>query len=203
MARSTHSQKTTAKRTQARGEAFAQAVLNITLLQLAELGFERLSIPAVAQLAQVNKTSIYRRWPTKADLVRDALSLALGPSADAAPDTGSFRGDLLALARTAAALMQSPVGKALMRITLSESAHPELQALALAAQAKASAHAPVVVLMRAVQRGEIRAGVDPALILFTLAGTILHKVFVEHAPVSETFLEQAVDVVLNGASSNL
>jgi AcrR family transcriptional regulator len=91
---------------QARGEDFANKVLDATLTQLAALGFERLSIPQVADVAGVNKTSIYRRWPTKADLVRDALAIPLN-QANEAPNTGALRTDLIALASNVAAFMQS------------------------------------------------------------------------------------------------
>ena len=64
--------------------------------ELARDGFERLSVPAVAEAAGLNKTSVYRRWPTKADLVRAALTSSMGHDAPTV-DTGTLRGDLLAL----------------------------------------------------------------------------------------------------------
>lgn len=57
-----------------------------------------------------------------------------------------------------------------------------------------------MVLARAVQRGELRADVDPALVLFNIAGAILHKVFVEQGSATPVFLGQVVDLVLQGAA---
>lgn len=71
-----------------------EAVLAAALEVLAEDGYARLTIEGVAQRAGVARTSVYRRWPTKASLVLDAvikLGLAEGPQV---PDTGSLHGDM-------------------------------------------------------------------------------------------------------------
>ena len=184
---------------QPRGEAFTQAVLEVTLAQLAEVGFERLSIPRVAEIAGVNKTSIYRRWPTKPDLLRDALAVAMG-HADHAPATGDLRADLVGLARTVATFTQSQTGTAVIRILLAEGGNPELRTIAQAAYGEAGRHAPWVVIAQAVDSGALRPGLDPSLVLFTIAGAIVHRVFIEQRPATEAFLEQVVDLVLVGAT---
>jgi AcrR family transcriptional regulator len=185
---------------QPRGEKFVGTVLDTTLLQLAEVGFERLSIPDIALLADVNKTSIYRRWPTKVELVNEALKVAMS-HADEAPDTGSLRGDLIELARTIAVFIQSPVGKAIVRIMHSEGANSELRVLAKTAYGESSGRGPFVVVKRAMERGEIKIGSDPSLMLFTIAGAVMHRVFVEQSEVSEVLLNQVVDMVLFGAAA--
>jgi AcrR family transcriptional regulator len=185
---------------QARGDAFVKAVLEATLTQLAEVGFERLSIPLIAELADVNKTSIYRRWPEKVDLVRAALQTAMS-HVENAPDTGDLRGDLVELARAAAAFMQSPVGTAVVRIMMAEGANPELRALATMTYAEAGSQGPWIVLRRAVERGELNGDSDPSLMLFTIAGAIMHRVFVERQPAPDDFLERVVNLVLLGAAA--
>jgi AcrR family transcriptional regulator len=186
---------------QPRGSAFVRAVLDVTLSLLAEVGFERLSIPEVAERAGVNKTSIYRRWPSKDDLVRDALAVAMN-HADDPPNTGELRGDLIALARTVAAFTQSRVGTALIRIMLAEGGNPEVRALANAAYSEAGKHGPWIVIQNAMQRGELSVNADPSLMLFTIAGAIMHRVFVEQRDASNEFLIQIVDLVLYGAAAN-
>ncbi len=183
---------------QMRGPAFVQGVLEAALTHLADVGFERFSIPNVAELAGVNKTSIYRRWPDKIDLVRDALQSVM-PHADDPPDTGALRGDLLALAQTVAAFTQSRMGTAVIRILLAEGGNPDMRALGDAAYREVGGRGPWVVLQRATERGELAANVDPSLVLFTLAGAILHRVFVERREASRDFLEHVVDLVLTGA----
>jgi AcrR family transcriptional regulator len=185
---------------QARGDAFVKTVLDATLTQLAEVGFERLSIPLIAELAGVNKTSIYRRWPEKVDVVRAALETAMS-HVEHAPDTGNLRGDLVELARTAAAFMQSPVGMAVVRIMMAEAANPEVRALATMTYAEAGKQGPWIVLKRAMERGELNGKTDPSLMLFTMAGAIMHRVFVERQNASDQFLEQVVDLVLLGAAA--
>jgi AcrR family transcriptional regulator len=185
--------------TQARGTAFKTAVLDACLTQLADVGFERLAIPKVAELAGVNKTSIYRRWPSKADLVRDALALAMRHAGDA-PNTGHLHGDLCALARTVAAFTQSREGTAVVRIMFTEAGNPEVRALATTSYADAGKQGPWIVIERAIKRGEIGGTVDPSLMLFTVAGAIMHRVFVERRDVPDEFLHQLVDLVLYGAA---
>jgi AcrR family transcriptional regulator len=185
---------------QARGEAFVKTVLDATLSQLADVGFERLSIPLIAELAGVNKTSIYRRWPEKVDLVRAALEGAMS-HVEHAPDTGNLRGDLVELARTAATFMQSPVGMAMVRIMMAEGANPQLRALATMTYAEAGKQGPWIVLKRAVERGELNGKIDPSLMLFTMAGAIMHRVFVERQKTSDQFLEQVVELVMLGAAA--
>ncbi len=189
----------TAESAQPRGKAFVQAVMQATLTHLADVGFERFSIPQVAQLAGVNKTSIYRRWPGKAELVRDALHGVL-PPADQVPDTGTLRGDLVALVQTVAAFMQSRMGTVIIRIMLAEGGNAEMRALAQTAYSEIGSQGPWVVLRRAVERGELAQEVDPSLVLFTLAGAVMHRVFVERQQASGDWIVQVVQLALLGAT---
>jgi AcrR family transcriptional regulator len=182
---------------QPRGEKFVRLVLEVTLRRLADVGFERLSVPDIADLAAVNKTSIYRRWPSKVELVRDALADAMTHANDP-PDTGSLRGDLIELAKIVASFMQSPVGKSIIQIMLSEGADPELRAMARSAYGQSNSSGPWIVIKRAIERGELKAGIDPSRPLFTIAGAIMHRVLVEQDRVTDTVLEQMIDVVLYG-----
>jgi AcrR family transcriptional regulator len=182
---------------QPRGEKFVRLVLEVTLRRLADVGFERLSVPDIADLAAVNKTSIYRRWPSKVELVRDALADAMTHANDP-PDTGSLRGDLIELAKIVASFMQSPVGKSIIQIMLSEGADPELRAMARSAYGQSNSSGPWIVIKRAIERGELKAGIDPSRPLFTIAGAIMHRVLVEQDKVTATVLEQMIDVVLYG-----
>src|ERR1700729_3548064 len=72
------------------------ALRDAALALLAEIGYDRLTIDSVAARAHASKTTIYRRWSGKAELVVDALHCSGGSRP--APDTGSLRGDLEAIA---------------------------------------------------------------------------------------------------------
>src|SRR5215475_3701301 len=76
-----------------RSPAADEAILDATVELLGELGFLALTIEAVAARAGVAKTTIYRRWPTKDDLLFDAVACIKGPPID--PPGESVRSDLL------------------------------------------------------------------------------------------------------------
>jgi AcrR family transcriptional regulator len=185
---------------QQRGDKFVRLVLEATLKRLANVGYERLSVPDIAESAAVNKTSIYRRWPSKVELVRDALASAM-THANEPPNTGSLRGDLIELAKIVATFMLSPVGKSIIQIMLSAGADPELRAMARSAYGQSNSSGPWLVLKRAIERGELRADVEPSRVLFTLAGAIMHRVLVEQNDVTDAVLGQIIDVVIYGVQN--
>src|SRR5689334_11946810 len=75
-------------------------ILQATAQLLAEVGYDRLTMDAVAARAHAGKATLYRRWSSKGELVVDALGCAAhGETPEAAPDTGSLRGDLEALVK--------------------------------------------------------------------------------------------------------
>lgn len=173
-------------------------VLDLTLQQLAQVGFERLSVPEVAALAGVNKTSVYRRWPTKAELVRAALAHSMAHVRDI-PDTGALRTDLIALVGVVAAFVTSARGMGVVRTVFADGDTPEVRAMAASMWQEAGGEIPGHIIERAVLRGELPAGADVELLLFTLAGALLHRVFIERADADEAFAGRLVDLVLYGA----
>jgi len=92
---------------QLRGERLVTNVLEATIAELSRLGAENLSVESVAERAQVNKTTIYRRWPTPEKLVRAAL-LRIANEGILVPDTGSLRADLSKLIDMLRILLGSP-----------------------------------------------------------------------------------------------
>jgi AcrR family transcriptional regulator len=98
-----------------RGAVLERAILEAALDQLSTVGWKGLTMEGVAAGAQTGKAAVYRRWPSKEDLVADALRRGL-PSLDAVPDLGSVREDLLALCRRARDAMFSRPGFALRSV---------------------------------------------------------------------------------------
>ena len=96
------------------------AAIAATLAELAEHGYSALSLEKVARRAGVNKTTLYRRWGTREELVLEAMLERAGEHIPV-PDTGSLRQDLLQLARTAAANAATPEVAAMARVVASES----------------------------------------------------------------------------------
>lgn len=183
-----------------RGEAVVRRVLDLTLQQLALVGLERLSIPELAELAGVNKTSIYRRWPTKADLVRAALEHSMEHVREV-PDTGALATDLAALIRIVGGFITSARGMGVVRTVFVDGETAEMRILAASMWQRAGGDVPRVVVERAVRRGELPENADVEVLLFTLAGAILHRVFVERRDVDDDFAARLVKLVLYGAAS--
>ncbi|MFF3334367.1 TetR/AcrR family transcriptional regulator [Streptomyces sp. NPDC002888] len=98
-----------------RGAVLERAILDAALEQLSTVGWNGLTMEGVAAGAQTGKAAVYRRWPSKEDLVADALEAGL-PRLDAAPDLGGVRADLLELCRQARDAMFSRPGFALRSV---------------------------------------------------------------------------------------
>lgn len=183
-----------------RGAFIAEAVLACTLEELASHGIENLSVDRIARAAEVNKTSVYRRWPTRAALVAAALERVHGEVSVQLADTGSLRGDLMLLVGAVAALLEQPSGRALARAAFAESGAPEIAALAvrqLESQARGPAHE---LFERARARGEWRSPVPPEVVMAAVVGGLLHRTMIEHRPASGAWLAALVDLVVGGVA---
>jgi AcrR family transcriptional regulator len=186
-----------AKRALVRGEAIVNGVLTATLEELARTGYRALRIEDVALRAGVNKTTIYRRWPTKIELVRAALaSDAKGKLV--APQTGSLRSDLLAIGRAFVDLASSPQGQSVIRMMVAEGSDPEVVDLEKSLRATFEC-VPTAMLAAAVARGELAADGDHPVMLDAFVGAIHHRIFMMNEPVTDDFLARLVSVVLLGA----
>lgn len=180
-----------------RGEAVVRKVLVATLSELARGGYHGLRFEDVATRAGVANTTVYRRWSTKQALVRDAL-LSITTETFSTPDTGSLRGDLLAVARRNVALAAKPEHQGVFRIFAAEGEDAELMAIVQSLR-RAFESVPREVLAAAEARGEIAPGVEPSL-LFEVLGAALHWwVLFERAPVDDAALERVIDLLLHGA----
>jgi AcrR family transcriptional regulator len=139
-----------------RGAVLHTAILEAVLAELGEVGYARLSVERVAERAGASKASLYRRWPGKTELVMDAVYHAL-PDPQAPPDTGSLRGDLLALFRTVARQLAGAPGHGL-RGLLSDALRDESRATRIRDYARGSSQRLVEELVRrAGERGELDA----------------------------------------------
>ena len=170
------------------------AILETAVGCLAEVGYERLSIEMVAARAGASKATIYRRWASKRDLVVAAVRTAAASSEQAAVDTGSLRGDLLALLdRLAANLDGTDRGSvaALLQAGLQD---PEL-CDALEAGGPTGGRLPADVLDRAIARGELPAGASPFPYDEVAASTTTLRAL-NGLPYDRAYREQLVDRVL-------
>ncbi|AUX42140.1 TetR family transcriptional regulator [Sorangium cellulosum] len=185
------------KRALVRGEPVVRGVLAATLEELASAGYRALRIEDVATRAGVNKTTVYRRWPTKEDLVRAAL-LSITDEKIVPPNTGSLREDLIALGRAIIEIQRSPEGQSLFHVFLSEGPDSELMAIARSLR-ETQEHGVRAIIESAVARGELAPGADPMLPCELLAAYLKNRLFTDHAGVDDAQLARVVDVILFGA----
>jgi AcrR family transcriptional regulator len=184
-------------RTGGRSARVVREVLTATLEVFAEQGYAGLSIETVAARAGVNKTTVYRRWPTKAELVSAAL-FQLRDETPPPADTGSLAEDLLQILLRMAALLTTPRRRAIMHALMVGQAEPELQRIVQRLKRERPAIPPEVIL-RAVARGELPKNSSPELIAAALLGPLHSRAYWHRENVDESFVRSLVKLVVSGA----
>jgi len=178
-----------------RDDALRRAALDL----VTEIGYDRMTMDAVAARAGAGKATVYRRWSSKAELVGDALAHA--HLAGGTPDTGSLRGDLAALAGYLSS-GQEPLYKARLITGLASAmlADTELRR-AFETFTPPAERAVATIVDRALARGEIAAPADPAMIAAILPALGLHRlIFTGEGPDPE-YAAAVIDNVLLPALS--
>jgi AcrR family transcriptional regulator len=139
-----------------RGDVLVEAIHAAVMTELATRGYDALTIEGIAERAQTGKASIYRRWPTKLELVLDTVDAAM-PSIGSAPDTGSVREDLLIVMRRIAKHMNSRAGTAVRACMTDLKSNADLAAAVRGHLVEPRKLVVVDILRRGVERGEVRA----------------------------------------------
>jgi AcrR family transcriptional regulator len=165
---------------------------------LAETGFDGMTIDMVAARAKAGKATLYRRWPSKAELVLDAVACmkAADIVPETLPDTGSLRGDLIALIKPhsieeGAKKLQVMAGLVSM---LSQS--PELADAANAAIVEPRAALNRLLLQRAIDRGEISPECDVDTLASIGPAMAAFRTLVQRKPIDREFLVSLIDGVV-------
>jgi AcrR family transcriptional regulator len=187
--------RTEGVRVKGRAARVVSDVLTATAEELSRVGYAALRVEDVALRSGVNKTTIYRRWPTKPELVGAALRAVWEPPD--VPDTGSVRGDFVASLTKTAAFAMSPIGKGLTHVIQLERAHPEVEPIARGLREEYRELREQLV-DRAIQRGELSADTDPRFVSDLMSAPIISRLFTDGESVDATFIERVVDVVLTG-----
>ena len=181
-----------------RSARVVSAVLRTTLEILGERGYAGLRIDDVAAKAGVNKTTIYRRWPSRTDLVIAALTaLATPPKA---VETGRLDCDLHATFMNATTLRSTRVGRGVVRALIAERGDPEVERVVQVIKERHRAPARAV-LEHARRRGELPKRVDIELLLDILTGTIHGRLRDCPRPLDQEWVKRVVRLVLAGATT--
>ena len=174
-----------------RRSAICQAVYEL----LGKVGYDRMTMDAIANQARASKATIYRMWVDKPELVADSLKCHFGETAEV-PDTGSLRGDLMALLGVACEATNSDIGEVIAGVMTAASHDARLaETLSQTLFAdKQKVHAEMV--RRAVARGEIHPDTDPALLHEVMHSMITGRKLWNLGPLDEEFARHTVDDVL-------
>lgn len=192
--------RTEGLRTGGRAERVVEAVLHATVELLSEVGYGALRVEDVASRSGVNKTTIYRRWSTKAELVGAALRRHAEEHSPEVPDTGSLRSDLHAAVRGVVELAHSPFGSGILRVLQAERADPAVDAIARELrELQRAARRPI--FERAIARGELPQGSDVELLHDLVFSTVFARLTRYLEPVDETWVRMLVEVVVRGAAA--
>ncbi|MEO3802615.1 TetR/AcrR family transcriptional regulator [Nonomuraea sp. B1E8] len=183
------------KRPRRRGEALNAAIYQATLDELAEVGYSGLTMERVAERARASKASLYRRWPSRIELVMEAVYSSL-PTPESSPDTGNFRDDLVAMLRRTAQALSGPAGEA-MRGLLGEALRNESPLNAMRRSSQGAGRKMMEeIVRRAVERGEVDPGDVTARRLDAGQALLRHHFLFEGTPIPDSLVVEIVDEVL-------
>jgi AcrR family transcriptional regulator len=182
------------KRDHTRDPEILEAALDV----LAETGYDGMTIDMVAARAKAGKATLYRRWSSKSELVLDAVACMKPSSIDLAspPDTGTLRGDLVAMVKSPTMQESERKLKVMAGIVSMIARDPELADAARAALVEPRAAANRIVFRRAVERGEIAADVDIETLCMIGPAMVAYRVLMLRRPVDRDFLIGNIDRIV-------
>jgi AcrR family transcriptional regulator len=189
-------------RTGGRSARVREAILDAALSELIGGGYAALSVEAVAARAGVNKTTIYRRWPTLDDLLVDAL---MEWSHDALPamDTGSVETDLLALGGQLADVLNAGVGRQVVALVLTAGLRSAQLRETTRRYFDHQALRAIPIVNQAIDRGELPADTDANALLTTFRAPLFYRLVTTGDPIDEELITQAARVTLTAARAGL
>ena len=153
-----------------------QAIIKATLELLGEVGFQAMSIEAISTRARVGKTTIYRRYDSKEELVADAIESIRQDVI--IPDTGNLYSDLDELVEKAAQITLSPIGRQTVAMIISSAAgNSQFAQIYWKKYLQPRREAFAIVIERAKTRNEIADNIDSGLIFDSMSGIMLYAAF--------------------------
>ncbi|WP_233712564.1 TetR-like C-terminal domain-containing protein [Kribbella turkmenica] len=173
-----------------------EEILDATVAVVAELGYDRLTMDAVATAAKASKATLYRRWSTKADLVVDAISRAKGCPLPEDVDTGSLRGDLVSMSCGNGGFTDEMPMSVIAGLVTALHRDPDLQKAFQERFLAPRMQVTRKVYERAVGRGEIGPGVDVELLSVTLPALIVHHAYILGVPPTDDLILRVIDNVI-------
>jgi AcrR family transcriptional regulator len=185
------------RRGRPRSEAARAATLAAASELMLEAGPDAVSMDAVAERAGVSKATIYRWWPSKERLALDALYETWAGVQRPLPDTGSLKGDLLALIRPWVRLLGSrPFGRVVAALLVKVQGDPEFADEYRARFVEPRRDQAREIFARAIARDEIPADTQVEVALDLLYGPVYHRLLHGHRPLNDPFARGVVNGVV-------
>lgn len=170
----------------------------------AEVGWPGFTYDAVARRAKVGKAALYRRWPSKQQLIVEAIETLRLPRRQ--PLTGPIRADLLAVAESLSRRYAGPHGLAFLRAQLEARLYPDVLGAAMDASRRSIIARGRRIVVSAIERGELPPETSPGMVMDALAGAIVNHILLapekrvrEIGGDPSEFAGRVADLVLDGA----
>ncbi len=178
-----------------RDEAREQAILDAALELLVEVGYERMSMVAIAARARASKATIYRRWTGKDELVVEAIRRRgvddIGPT-----DTGSLRGDMLDTAHQMIDHVSRDDAALMAGVLLAMRKSPDLAATLRSQMIEAKRCVGELIVQRAVARGELCSHAAADVFNELAPAMVFSRLLITGEALDDAFIEHMVDDVL-------
>lgn len=177
-----------------RGETLLRAIYEATIGELNDVGYARLTMEQVACRSGTSKASLYRRWPSRIDLVVDAVH-ALVPEPQP-PDAGSVRDDLYGYLRRIADRWAGPAGEAKRGVMIDTLTDPTLMQSVRERLAGSRPQTVAAILQRGAERGEVRADAVTDTVSGVGVALLSHHFLIHGSPVPDDVIAEIVDAVV-------
>jgi AcrR family transcriptional regulator len=172
-----------------------EAICDAVFALLAEVGYDRMTMDLVADRAHASKATIYRAWQDKRDMVVEAILQRFG-AAPRVPDTGSLRGDLLAILAEARGVANSIEGDVISGLMTAAGRNPQLSGAMHTCLVESKKIQHRAVIGNAVARGELPADTDPALLHEVLQAVVVSRRIWENEPLTDEWARHVADDIL-------
>jgi AcrR family transcriptional regulator len=178
-----------------RGRLLEEALLDAAWAEITERGYDDMTIDAVAVRAGTSRAVLYRRWPNKQELVFAALAHEAGKDVVTAPDTGSLRGDVIALLKQANKVRAGVVAQLVTQLggfyRQTGSSLADLKAFVQGGRDAILEEA----IQRAIARGEVRAECVTERIARLPVDLFRYEIMLTLQPMSDEAIEEIVDTI--------
>lgn len=178
-----------------RGAELDSAIRTAVLELLGEHGPEGVTMEAVASAARTSKPVLYRRWPDRRALLRDTL---MGVATHSMPsqDTGSVRGDILAVLRAWKELFAGETGPLMRSVLMAVAVDPELEGTFRTDVMDMRKQEMDLIFARGVERGEVRADAPIGLLRELGQSVLWHRLLITGDPIDDDLVTRLVDEVM-------